>query len=269
MTQLCLFISDRSDASSQVHGGLRECGFRIVGVEGLGAAIDSLRQWRFDAVVLDSHGLGPASVNGVRLLRERCAAPVVVLDAVGTEALQLQCLAAGATDVIAAQASPRLIGSKLRQLVEAVAAHRPADRHELGLGRLRLDPARATARLGDATLPLSASEFDTLLVLVARAGQLVSRSELGGASSSASGVGRRIDTRVYRLRRHLGAAGASELELAAVHGRGYRLSLAKPEPARAEVEADVAAVGRSSRGRLHAASARPLASLSERRSWRS
>jgi DNA-binding response OmpR family regulator len=39
-------------------------------------------------------------------------------------------------------------------------------------------------------------------------------------------VGRSIDTRIYRIRRHLDAAGATELELATVHGRSYRLSLA-------------------------------------------
>ena len=271
MTQLCLFISARADASSPVRGGIQQCGFRIVGVEGLGAALDALRQWGFDALVLDSHGLGPASANGVRLLRARCTAPIVVLDDGPSEALQLQCLAAGATDVIGCPASPRLIGCKLRQLVQAVAAHRPASRQELRLGRLHLDPARASARFGGVALALSASEFDTLLVLVARAGQLVSRSELAGPSASLrSAAGRSIDTRIYRLRRHLRAAGATELALAAVHGRGYRLSLATPSPA--ETDSGTDARGdtpdwTSDRG-LRLAGAGPPSRLSERRSWR-
>jgi len=260
MTQLCLFISARGAASSPVRGGIQQCGFRIVGVEGLGSAIDSLRQWGFDAVVLDSHGLGSASASGVRLLRARCTVPIVVLDHGGTEELQLQCLAAGATDVIGQRVSPRLIGWKLRQLVQAVAAHRPVERQELRLGRLHLDPAQATARFGSTALELSASEFDTLLVLVARAGQLVTRTELAGPSSSVqAALGRSIDTRIYRLRRHLLAAGALELELATVHGRGYRLSLAKPSADEAEGWApprDLRVAGTRSGG------------LSERRSWR-
>ena len=270
MTQLCLFISARSDASSPVRGGIQQCGFRIVGVEGLGTALESLRQWTFDALVLDSHGLGSASVNGVRLLRARSTAPIVVLDDGTSEPLQLQCLAAGATDVVGCTASPRLIGWKLHQLVQAVAAHRPADRRELRLGRLHLDPARASARFGSFALALSASEFDTLLVLVARAGQLVSRGELAGPSSSLrSTVGRSIDTRIYRLRRHLEAAGAAELELAAVHGRGYRLSLATPGEAEAGTDARAEAPGWSSDRSLRVAGGRPAGRLSERRSWRS
>jgi DNA-binding response OmpR family regulator len=227
----------------------------------------------FDALVLDSHGLGSASVNGVRLLRARCTAPIVVLDDGGSEALQLQCLAAGATDVIGRPASPTLIGWKLRQLVQAVAAHRPVSRQELRLGRLRLDPARASARLGSAALALSASEFNTLLVLVARAGQLVSRSELGGPSSSLQcAVGRSIDTRIYRLRRHLERAGAAELELAAVHGRGYRLSLVGPGAAevepKVETEGETETEGWTADRGLRVAGARSARDLSERRNWR-
>jgi len=227
MTHLGLFISARGHSSAPLRRGIEQCGFRLVGVEGLGAAIDSLGQWGFDAVLLDSHGLGSASANGVRLLRARSAAPIVVLDEDGGEEFQLQCLAAGATDVIEHGASPRLVGWKLRQLVRAVAAPPRVERQELRIGRLRLDPARATARFDTVALELSASEFDTLLVLVARAGQPVARGELAGPASSPQAVtGRSIDTRIYRIRRHFAAAGATELDLATVHGRGYRLSLA-------------------------------------------
>jgi DNA-binding response OmpR family regulator len=235
MTHLCLFISADGASAAAARRGMEQCGFRIVGVEGLDPAIDSLNQWRFDAVVLDARGLGSAIVNGVRLLRARCPSPIVLLGGAGSEERQLQCLAAGATDIVELGASPRLIGWKLRQLVQAVAAHRPAearDCNELRLGRLRLDPARGSARFDTVHLDLSAAEFDTLLVLVARAGQLVGRSDLGGPSTSLeAALGRSIDTRIYRIRRHLAAAGATELDLATVHGRGYRLALALTDPA--------------------------------------
>ena len=259
MNHLGLFISARGDSSAPLRRGIEQCGFRLVGVEGLGAAIDSLHQWGFDAVLLDSHGLGPASVNGVRLLRARCAAPIVVLDEGGREEFQLQCLVAGATDVVEPGASPRLVGWKLRQLVQAVAAPRRADRQELRIGRLRLDPARATARFDTVALELSASEFDTLLVLVARAGQPVGRGELAGPTASPQAVtGRSIDTRIYRIRRHLEAAGATELDLATVHGRGYRLSLAPAAEAQ----------GWSRAPRLHLAGQRRRDGLSAPRTWR-
>ncbi len=256
MNHLCLFVSAGTTEAARIRRGIEPCGFRIVGAEGLGAAIDALRQWRFDAVVLDAHGLGSGSVNGVRLLRARCAAPIVVLDPAGSEERQLQCLAAGATDIVELAASPRLVGSKLRQLVQAVAAHRPLLPQELRVGSLSLDPASGSAHVDGVPLDLAAAEFDTLFVLVARAGQLVGRDELAGPSSAKAAVGRSVDTRIYRLRRHLRAAGATELELATVHGRGYRLSLALPSPARA------------ARPPLRSAEQQTNGPVSERRSWR-
>jgi DNA-binding response OmpR family regulator len=258
MTHLCLFISAGTGTAARIRRGIEACGFRIVGAEGLGPAIDSLRQWRFDAVVFDANGQGPARVSAVSLLRARCAAPIVVLDEPGSEERQLQCLAAGATDVVALAASPRLVGWKLRQLVQAVAAHRPPPRQELRLGRLRLDPARGSAHVDGLPLDLSGAEFDTLFVLAARAGQLVGRGDLGGASSSLrAALGRSIDTRIYRIRRHLEAMGATELELTTVHGRGYRLSLAGRIPTQG-----------SGRPAPRSAEHRPAGGLSERRSGR-
>ncbi|HEX2542132.1 MAG TPA: response regulator transcription factor [Caldimonas sp.] len=256
MTHLCLFISAGAAAAARVRRGIEQCGFRIVGSDGLGSALDSLRQWSFDAVVLDSGGLEASTVNGVRLLRARCAAPIVVLSDHRGEARQLQCLAAGATDSVGPGASPRLVGLKLRQLVQAVAAHQPVQRQEVRLGGLRLDPARGRASYDDQLLDLSAGEFDTLFVLASRAGQLVSRGDLAGSASSLqAAVGRSIDTRIYRIRRHLAMVGATDLELATIHGRGYSLSIAAPAEALAAPPP-------------RAAGRRPAAEFSAPRSWR-
>ena len=271
MSHLCLFISASRATAAPARSGIEQCGFRVVAVEGLGSAIDSLRQWGFDAVVLDARGLGSAIVNGVRLLRARCPSPILVLGDAGGEERPLQCLAAGATDFVEPGASPRLIGWKLRQIVQAVAANRSgagAGRpEELRLGKLRLDPMRGSASYGSVHLELSAAEFDTLLVLVARAGQLVGRSDLAGASTSPeAAAGRSIDPRIYRIRRHLLAAGAGELDLATVHGRGYRLSLASAADAAAT--ADAARTAWKAPPRLRAGAYRTTPTVSERRSWR-
>jgi DNA-binding winged helix-turn-helix (wHTH) protein/TolB-like protein len=111
------------------------------------------------------------------------------------------------------------------------------DRGVFAFGPFRLDPLRRTLRRDGATLKLSPRLFDTLLLLVEHAGQLVEKDELlaqvwGGRIVEESNLSRAI----FELRKVLQSDDADGYIVTAP-GRGYRFAAAVrlesggPEPA--------------------------------------
>lgn len=252
MTQpLCLIVSADADASLHWRRGLEPWGFRPYGVPHVDAAIGMLGQCRFDALLVDGDGDGdrdrehdvPGNGEGVRAhplfgalpaLSERTAAPILVVWSAEGDTRQIDALASGAADTVMKPASPRLVGAKLKRLVEIArdggSPFRAAPpSRDIVYGPLRLDPARAVATCGGRALAFTAGEFALVAMLASRAGEVVERAAIlrtlleAGARPAQRETQRSADMHVCRIRRKLEAAGAATLgmQLATVHGRGY------------------------------------------------
>lgn len=94
-------------------------------------------------------------------------------------------------------------------------------------GPLVLSVAGRTAQLDGRSLTLTRQEFDVLLTLARRAGEVVSAVELAraAASKSPSGTAPRLSAFVLRLRRKIEVDPARPARLVTVRGRGYVLDL--------------------------------------------
>jgi DNA-binding response OmpR family regulator len=95
---------------------------------------------------------------------------------------------------------------------------------EIVLGPLRIDSTGRQARVGDAALQLTPSEFSLLETLASHAGRILSRMALLETvfDSTHEGYARNVDCHVARLRRKLEAAGL-RTQIETVYGTGYRL----------------------------------------------
>jgi DNA-binding response OmpR family regulator len=97
------------------------------------------------------------------------------------------------------------------------------------LGGMTIDAAAREAHLDGQRLDLTATEFELLRYLAARAGQVVSREqmcrELRG--SEWDGLDRSIDIRITRLRRKLGDSGKHPEVIKSVRGEGYMMVMRK------------------------------------------
>jgi len=225
---LCLVISADSLYVSALQNSLKEHGLKLYGARDLASARLILAQWRFDAVLCDVDGGDPGVLDDtIRALRRAQGAPIVVLASPGNEDGLIAPLAAGATELIARAASPRLIALQLQRLIDLAAGPSDPAPFAVSLGGLRLDPRREEAVFGDRTLPLTGGEFELLLLLAARSNSFVHRNTirrtLGSAGAGPSG--RSADMHVCRIRRKLKEAGASSLALETVYGHGYALRL--------------------------------------------
>jgi DNA-binding response OmpR family regulator len=236
MLPLCLIVAPDAGEARCFNREFDQLGFKPYAVETFASAFGLIRQWHFDAVVIDGDGYADSLLHALPEMRDRATAPIVVVWSDPAERRQIEALQSGATEVIVKPASSRLIGAKLHRLIE-ITRERPGsdddERHaEVRLGPLRLEPRRATASVGDVPLALTTGEFELLLLLASRPGEFVHRDQIARTLGSASpgGEGRRsADMHICRIRKKLRDAGARGLRVDTVYGRGYCLCLAQDE----------------------------------------
>lgn len=205
-----------------------------------GAVAQSLLESaRFDGVILD---LGLPVISGMvllRWLRQRLTAlPVLILTARDGVEDRVKGLNAGADDYLTkpfnmAELEARL-GSMLRR------SRLPAFGGTLEVpsgtaGRLRVDATVPMAWLDEVPMELTQREWSLLQLLVANAGQVVSREDVlavwqdepgdGGSPAAALSGSNALEVYVHRLRRKLTDSG---LNIRNVRGLGYLLESVAP-----------------------------------------
>ena len=236
MLPLCLIVAADAGGARGFNREFDVLGFKPYGVDTFASAFGLIRQWQFDAVVIDGDGYADSLLHALPEMHERATAPIVVVWSDPEERRQIEALRSGATEVIVKPASPRLIAAKLHRLIE-IARDRPAGtgderRSVVRLGALRLDPRRAAASVGDVPLALTTGEFELLLLLASRPGEFVHRDTIARTLGSPVGAGegrRSADMHICRIRKKLRDAGAKSLRVDTVYGRGYCLRLEQEE----------------------------------------
>ncbi|MFP5333312.1 MAG: response regulator transcription factor [Acidimicrobiia bacterium] len=189
-------------------------------MEGLQAAVSQAP----DLVVLD---LGLPDVDGAELLRMLRAVsdvPVIVATARGDDDSIVRLLDAGADDYLVKPYSTPQLAARIRAVLRRAEAQGGAG-DEVIVGELRIDVAAREARLGDKLLDLSPKEFDLLLALAERAGEVMSKRELLAQvwREPWGGSERTVDVHLSWLRKKLGESASEPRYLRTVHGVGIKL----------------------------------------------
>ncbi|HYH47014.1 MAG TPA: winged helix-turn-helix domain-containing protein, partial [Thermoanaerobaculia bacterium] len=190
--------------------------------------LEAIRRQPPDLLLLDLMLPGLDGLELTRLLkRDGTAAarvPIVMLTARSEEVDRIVGLELGADDYISKPFSPREVVLR----VKAVLRRRQPEQEEapaselLEVGGIQLDLAGHQLRVRGAEIPLTATEFRLLRLLMERGGRVQTRGHLltdvwGYAEDIDS---RTVDTHIRRLRRKLGPE-ADRIET--VIGVGYRL----------------------------------------------
>lgn len=189
-------------------------------MEGLQAAVSQSP----DLVVLD---LGLPDVDGaelLRMLRAVSAVPVIVATARGDDESIVRLLDAGADDYLVKPYSTAQLAARVRAVLRRAEAEAGGS-DEVVVGSVRIDVAAREARLDGALLDLSPKEFDLLLALAERAGEVVSKRELLAQvwREPWGGSERTVDVHLSWLRKKLGESASEPRYLRTVHGVGVKL----------------------------------------------
>ncbi len=161
-------------------------------------------------------------------LQRDASAPILLVLGDGDEDDQLRALESGASQLVVGPTSTRVIAAQLRRLIDVSQKRPEQDLSEVRFGPLRLDPRRASASVGATPISLTGGEFELLLVLASRPGELVHRHTIARTFGHVQGTDARrsADMHVCRIRKKLRDAGGHALQVETVYGRGYLLRLA-------------------------------------------
>ena len=223
-----LLIEDDPGIRSALSRALVERGHAVdtvpTGMGGLHRALETSP----DLVLLD---LGLPDVDGVQvlsMLRAVAATPVVVITAREDEAQIVAALDAGADDYVAKPFGPDHLEARIRAVLRRAAADRPTG--PLVVGGLSIDTRAHEVTVDGRPVTLSPKEFDLLLALAQRAGQLVTKRDLLAEvwRQPYGGGDRTVDVHLSWLRRKLGETAEQPRFLHSVRGVGIRLDDAGP-----------------------------------------
>ncbi len=231
MLPLLLVITVDRETSEPFRRDIGAAGFKAYYVESLTAALGVVAQWHFDAILIDASGFGDAVHAMLASLQRDADVPIlIVLGDRADEDEQLRAFDSGASQVVAGPTSTRVVAAQLRRLIDVSQKRHEQDLSEVRFGPLRLDPRRASATLGTTEITLTGGEFELLLVLASRPGELVHRHTIARTLGRSHGadVRRSADMHVCRIRRKLRDAGGHALQVETVYGRGYMLRLVAP-----------------------------------------
>jgi two-component system phosphate regulon response regulator PhoB len=219
-----LVIEDEPDIAEVLQYNLEKEGFDVETARRGDTGFDAVRRDNPDLVLLDLMLPGIDGLELTRMLKRdplTSRLPIVMITARGEEVDRIVGLELGADDYISKPFSPREVVLR----VKAVLRRFQQEESVLELivvGGIELDVSGHQLRVRGREMPLTATEFRLLRLLLERSGRVQTRGQLlsdvwGYAEDIDS---RTVDTHIRRLRRKLGPE-AERIET--VIGVGYRL----------------------------------------------
>jgi two-component system phosphate regulon response regulator OmpR len=220
-----LVVDDDARLRGLLQRFLAEQGFRVSAAADAAAARSALAAMEFDLVVLDVMMPGESGLELAEALRrEGNNVPVLMLTARGAPDDRVAGFEHGADDYLQKPFDPRELALRIRTILRRAApppaAQIPAP---VQLGSRWFDAERSELRGPDGTVRLTGGEAALLSALARRAGEVLSREEIGAALGTPEAGERAIDVQVTRLRRKIEPDPREPRYLHTVRHRGYVL----------------------------------------------
>ncbi len=222
-TPRVLIVDDEPPIVELVRGYLGRESFEVEAATDGPAAIEAVRAWQPDVVVLDVMLPGLDGIEVCRRIRTFSDAYVIMLTARGEEIDRIVGLTVGADDYLVKPFSPRELVARVKALLRR-SRRSVDDRRAIPTG-LELDVARRRVAVDGQPVELTALEFDLLAVLARDPGVVVARQTLLDRVWGSEFIAddHLVDVHVANLRRKLGDDPAHPRFVETVRGVGYRL----------------------------------------------
>jgi len=216
-----LVVDDDEGVTSILARGLRREGYDVATALDADRALETVRGWSPDALVLDVVMPGTDGLALCRIVRaERPDVGIVLLTAKDGTLDQVAGLDAGADDYLVKPFSLAILAAHLRSVMR----RREPKAELFREGDLQVDMSARRVRRGPRDIALSSTEYRLLLQLVRGAGRVIPKKELtervwgydfGGSANV-------LEVYIGYLRDKLEAAGEPRL-IHTVRGAGYTL----------------------------------------------
>jgi two-component system alkaline phosphatase synthesis response regulator PhoP len=226
-----LIVEDNADLAGGLRSNLELEGHEVRAAGDGVAGLSEARTWHPDLVLLD---LMLPRLDGYRLLRilreDGYAGAVLVLTARGDEADKVRGFRWGADDYVTKPFGLMELLARVEALLRRSAATSRAAKEPpapVRFGAVEVRPATHEVLRDGEPVALRPKEFDLMMALLQRNGQLATRLELlhevWGYERDV--MSRTVDTHMAELRRKLEEDPSSPRHLLTVRKAGYRLQL--------------------------------------------
>ena len=218
-----LVIEDDAAIRDAIRRGLAERGHAVATAATGLAGLEQVLARPPQVVLLD---LGLPDVDGMALIgmvRAASSVPIIVITARDDDPTLVRALDGGADDYVVKPFGTEQLAARIRAVLRRAGTE--PEPEPLHVGDLVVDERTRTATLAGRPLELARKEFDLLLALASRAGEVVTKRELLAEvwQQAYGGSERSVDVHLSWLRRKLGETAAEPRYLHVVRGVGVRL----------------------------------------------
>jgi two-component system phosphate regulon response regulator OmpR len=221
-----LVVDDDARLRALLQRFLTEQGFRVSTAENAASARAALADMAFDLLVLDVMMPGETGLELTAALRaEGQEVPILMLTARGAPDDRIAGLEQGVDDYLAKPFDPRELALRIRTILRRAnpAPALPQNMAPLQIGNRWFDLERAELRGPDGIIRLTGGEASLLQALARRAGEILSREDIGEALGTPDAGERAIDVQVTRLRRKVEPDPREPRFIQTIRHRGYVL----------------------------------------------
>ena len=220
-----LLVEDDDDIRAGLSRALTAQGVTVAAVARGADALGRLAEFAPDAVILD---LGLPDLDGadvLAMIRSLSDVPILVATARDDEREIVRLLDAGADDYVVKPYSAAQVLARVRAVLRRSGPEGSQESPVVTIADLVIDPQGREATLAGTPLVLTRKEFDLLLYLAQRPGQVVSKRDLLADVWNLpwGGGDRTVDVHISWLRRKLDESAAHPRFLHSVRGVGVKL----------------------------------------------
>jgi DNA-binding response OmpR family regulator len=219
-----LLVEDDPAIRAALMRSLRDLGHALIAVNSGMSALSAAVEGKPDVVVLD---LGLPDVDGadvLSMLRAVSDVPVIVATARDDEAEIVRVLDLGADDYLIKPFTAAQLNARIKAVMRR--SGRSDEDPVIAVGGLRIDTRSREVTVDGREVELARKEFELLLALARRAGEVVTKKDLLAEvwQLAWGGSDRTVDVHLSWLRRKLGESALEPVYLHSVRGVGVRLA---------------------------------------------
>ncbi|MGH1483253.1 MAG: response regulator transcription factor [Geminicoccales bacterium] len=218
-----LLVDDDTAISDLLKAALGRENFLIEQVETAEEALDVIKLYDFDVMILE---IDLADMDGVRLVRRLRAGdlnlPVMVLSRQGGKQHTIDALNAGADDYLTKPFDADELAVRLKAMIRRSKGHSASI---IRIGRMAIDLSSRTVEIDDKPLHVTAKEYGILELLALRRGMTLTKETFldhlyGGMDEPEQKI---IDVFICKLRKKIAAVSGHHTAIRTIWGRGYTL----------------------------------------------
>lgn len=221
-----LLVEDDQKLARLICSYLKENDFDVTWLNNGDQADEYMASGAFSLVLLDVMLPGKDGFEICRAIRVKFNGPIIMVTARTNSLDQLRGLEIGADDYIYKPIEPLILIARIRALLRR-AKQPDKNMNIIQFGKLQINNTTRSVKIGDASINLTENEFELLIELSKKPGEIISREYLflKLVRRDYDGIDRTIDGRISRLRKKLGDNIDSPYRIKTIWGKGYLFAL--------------------------------------------